>query len=541
MAELQQLEFYDMLLEQMTRSMDPSSKEKIFKLMTTPKEVGFNLDENFALFSKMNAQESFYGMLFAVSDAKAVEEMALGAMGDAERTETPDGLISIQAKDNTALLLKGNMGMILGGNLQIDFEQTYDYTEEDWALWEQQQAAAVSGWGASVINKKFDRGLSASAEFKKAMAQASDIHFWIDYGGIVESGMGDALGRMGGMSTLGIPGNSMKMLLDMYKDLRISFRMNFDPGAVHVDAQLFAGEKMLDMYRGAMKNKSNKKLARYIPQGDLLGYMHFNYNVEKTVEGIKSLIRDMMKDDPQYGEMAIGAMDIMDIVVDEDALYELFKGDLTLAFTGVESFEKTIITYEYDDNFNATEVEKTVTERFPEFTLMASYGNEENLMKLVKLGVNTKGLVPSGKYYVIENETFPMPMFLALHDGILFFTNNADLVQNRLQGGYDQSTRMNKHHAKMLKKHSQVFFWDIPKTSELMAGMEMPLPSEAQALFSGGEKSFKSLTVTAPKKVGDSVNSKFVLEMGSEEENALSFLFKMIDEMVLERMGGSKS
>jgi hypothetical protein len=246
-----------------------------------------------------------------------------------------------------------------------------------------------------------------------------------------------------------------------------------------------------------------------------------------------------MKQIPMYGNMADDMMGIMDIFIDEEAIYDLWKGDVLFAVTGLKDFERTITTYEYDEDFNKKEIQKTVTQKLPEFVMMSSYGNEDNVLKFIKLGEKTPFLENKGSYYKATIPEADMDVYIALHKGILFFTNNIDLVQNRLSKGYPKKERMSKAQCERIKNNSMVFYWDIPQSLNAASAFGMPLAGPQGKILNVSKDSFESIIWTAPKGGENAVNQKISLNFVNKKMNSMEQIFNYINEVVMMMMGGS--
>jgi hypothetical protein len=270
-----------------------------------------------------------------------------------------------------------------------------------------------------------------------------------------------------------------------------------------------------------------------------MGYWSFNINVENTVKGYRDLFQPMLSNIPMYGSMANDMMDIMDIFIDEEAIYDLWKGDVLFAVTGIKDFEKTVTSYEYDEDFNKKEVQTTVTQKLPEFVMMSSYGNEENVLKFLKLGEKTPFIEKMGSYYQATIPEVNMEVYIALNKGILFFTNNLDLIQNHLSSGYPKKQRMSKAQCKMLKDNSMVFYWDIPQSLNAATAYGLPLAGPQGKILNVSKDSFESIVWTAPKGGVNSINQKISLNFVNKEMNSMEQIFNYINEVVMTMMSGT--
>ncbi len=389
-------------------------------------------------------------------------------------------------------------------------------------------------WVKKVMNGDGSSSVIKNPKFMMANAKKTDANIWLDYGAVYQFYM-DAMGSYSG----GEAAMLADLMSSMYEDTYLSMGVNFDAGAVNFNVDSYMNNQMLKFYREATDAKMNKKFLKYVQGENLMGYWSFNINVENTVQGYRELFMPMFNSIPMYGSMANDMMDIMDIFIDEEAIYDLWKGDLLFAVTGLKDFERTITTYEYDEDFNKKEVQTTVTQKLPEFVMMSSYGDEENVLKFLKLGEKTPFLVNKGSYYQATIPEADMEVYIALNKGTLFVTNNMDLIQNHLRKGYPKKERMSKEQCERIKDNSMVFYWDLPQTLNAASAFGIPLAGPSGQILNVSKDSFESIVWTAPKGGEQSVNQMISLNFVNKEMNSMEQIFNYINEVVMMSMGGN--
>src|SRR5690606_39440155 len=87
------------------------------------------------------------------------------------------------------------------------------------------------------------------------------------------------------------------------------------------------------------------------------------------------------------------------ILLDEKAIAKVFKGDNLIVLNGVTNKEITYTDYEYDEDYNYTEVERTKTEAVPDFLWMFSSDDVSIFEKIVKIGLREEGLIDHDGIY----------------------------------------------------------------------------------------------------------------------------------------------
>lgn len=406
---------------------------------------------------------------------------------------------------------------------------------------------AAYAWALKMLNKEFLQPITRNERFKLAKGRTDDLHFWMDYGMFAEgltkmqqSGLG------GGMAAANSYAQAMSALggfMDVfYGDTYLSMGLNFENGRMAIRNQVFFNEDMRRFYTRALDAKFNKKFLRYVKGGDeMFGYFYLNYNVKNTIEETKALMYKMFAATPQYGQMASDAMKILGIFIDEEAIGNLLKGDMMVSVSGLQTVEVKTKTFDYDADFNFTERDTTMMQTMPVFTLLASYGNGNDIQKFIDLGIHSNVLVKERNFYnVVIPDMDGQKFYLAMHDGMLIFTNNQYLMQQNLEAGFAKKLRLPKNHKKRLCKNGSVVYWNIPNTIRAAAGSQADSNIGVTGWMNNLGKEFYSVEMTTSKKVENAVESEMFLNMTKQDTNALQQFFNFINDVYLEMMGGAK-
>src|SRR5690606_15332191 len=165
----------------------------------------------------------------------------------------------------------------------------------------------------------------------------------------------------------------------------------FEETQARIDFNVTLSDKLAKSYKRILDKKINKKFFNYINEDEFLGYMTYNINVKNTLEEYPKFVAETTS--PFLGdkteEMELGA-ELFSLLLDEEAVSKVIKGDAMVVLSGISEKEVTYIDYEYDDAYSYTEVEKTKMEKATDFLLMITTEDTKfinNLMNyLVKKG-----------------------------------------------------------------------------------------------------------------------------------------------------------
>lgn len=402
--------------------------------------------------------------------------------------------------------------------------------------------AATAEWADKVMKRQFLQPMTANERFMKAASQPSDVHFWMDYALIT-----DAMGK-GNSLAMGMGSEYMQAMSMMtgfmevfYADTYFSMGLNFENGKMAMRSSLFFNEDMKKLYQGMFDVKFNKKLLRYVKGGDqLFGYYYMNFNIKKTIEEGKGLMYKLFDATPQYGEMAADVMQILGIVIDEDAIAKVMKGDMLLTVSGLQTVAVTSKTYEFDADFNYVEKDTVMMKTLPVMTILASYGSEKDVKKFINLGLHSKVLTQEGNHYKMTVPETGVDFYLAMQKGVLILTNNRYLIQQNLEKGFAKKLQLDKKHRKLLCQNAAVMFWDIPNTVRAAAGNEADTNVGPMGYLNMLGKEFENMLWTTSKKPVNAVESRFDFNFAKKDVNALQQFFNFVNEIYLEYIGGAR-
>lgn len=537
LRQLKEYDFYNMAMMQLAGSLGDGS-EQVMGVLSDPETIGFDIMSSSHMFARVDAGKMQFGFLFNISDESKFSSFL--------KEMNPEGFSGDQYSKlpNYQLLKMGDDGWF-GWNSEMAFIGSATITEpfdwEDENAMENRQnriKEMTADLVTETMNRSKDKSILTHAKYKMATAKPADMHLWMDYSFIsemMEQGMMDEMpADFGGFD----PAMMMGLMKSFSADTHLSMGLNFDNGQISMKTEMFPNREMLELNKGMADHKFNKKLVRYIRGEELLGYMSMSVSTEKMMDGYEKLIRNQVQNVPMYGDMINGAMDIAGIFYDETAMPNLFRGDFVMAFTGMQKVKRTITDYEYDEDFNATEIQKEVEQNIPEVTMIWTHSSKKDWMKFIRLGVKSSFLEATGDYYKVNVPGFDMDAFIALKDNMLFMTNSADLVNNRLSKGYKKKQRIGKKHCEMMSQNTVAFHWDIPNTLSVV-GSEMG--AGVGEFVNMGKQNFESIQVMSSRDIGNSVKSEFNINFVKKDVNSMKQIFEMINEAFMGMMGGSNS
>lgn len=302
--------------------------------------------------------------------------------------------------------------------------------------------------------------------------------------------------------------------------------MNFKDGQLHVRSDAKMNDKSYELMSKLTKAKMNKKFLRYVRQDQLIGYYGISLNLKELIPAAKEFYEPLAKEFPEYGQMSIDVVDLVDIVLDEEALFEVWNGQLLAACTGVRKFESTYYTYDYDENFEMIKVPHLKEETLPEMVILLGTENEEAIQKIYRILEKSAGVIKKNNYWEVpSNRDLPFNMYLGVHDGVVCLSNDKEIVANMKEG---VNNPVSGKHAKMIKKNQFSMFFDgkqlmnsLPK-EELVSGRSLKMYELAQ-------QNVTQMYVMRVKGGKNTYSAEGYIET-KEGENSLKFALDLIDQ-----------
>lgn len=221
--------------------------------------------------------------------------------------------------------------------------------------------------------------------------------------------------------------------------------------------------------------------------------------------------------------------DLFSIAMDEEAISELFTGDLGYIFHGLGEKEIEYYTYDYDENYDYTKTLRTKMEVIPDMTLISGTKRADIAQRFVDLGLKYKVIekVKGGYLFTEKTREFPVPLYFGLTDDWMCITSNQNFilqfeegrVQNAISG--DQKKMALKHnfsgHLDFKALFSAVLkIEDVRNKDRRMFEL---LYTELSTLSASVEKTTDGMYMTMSAPVPDT------------EENGGKYLIEMIDQM----------
>ncbi len=519
--------------KEIEKNMIRSSKKEIdgFSL----KDLGMNFKNSSYYFLENNDSVMYNGFVAPLSSASSfggfVENILISRYNKDYKVLQGKNFTYIQTRDNL-YAWNDKVGVII----ESDLNRSYFYRnpdiyarynlgdgEDEWASQSKIEKQWLSAKGSQLFKMS-----SKIASRLEGLKSKGDVVMWsasnqnlTDYAG---------LGRMYKMNK--DYEGFMKKLQEYTEGNESVVALNFNDGQLHVRSDAKMNDRSYELMSKLTKAKMNKNFLRYVRGDQLIGYYGISLNLKELIPAAKDFYEPLAKEFPEYGQMSIDVVDLVDIVLDEEALFEVWNGQLLAACTGVRKFESTYYSYEYDENFEMIKVPHIKEETLPEMVILLGTENEEAIQKIYRILEKSAGVVNKGNYWEMpSNRDLPFTMYLGVHDGVVCLSNDKEIVANMKEG---VNNPVSGKQAKMIKKHQFSMFFDGKKLMSVLPKDEL-VRGKSLKMYDLAQQNVTQLYVMRAKGGKNAYSAEGYIET-KDGVNSLKFALDLIEEFyVLEK------
>ncbi len=311
-------------------------------------------------------------------------------------------------------------------------------------LWEQQQdmiAKTKQLTAAEKIMANTFTGTVTSIEnelsYKKIIDPAAHASIWLNYESLLKQYWGSMFG--GAYYLFGAGRNYNSFSKDTTDGFKSAANMYFDKDKMRIEQKMFSADaKIAAMGRDIMNSKQNAALANYV-NPDNIGYFSASINTEAMTNYYYSLMKKYTSSTPymsEYSDMVNVYIDLLEIIIDEKGIADLLPGNYMFVLHDIKNKLVTYTDYDYDKDYNKTEVKKTKNELSPNFSFIIETRKESFMQKLANLPLKytEKGKYnykDRGGYYelVFDSGAYPISsLYFMVKNGRAVITTSKEAI-----------------------------------------------------------------------------------------------------------------
>jgi len=315
---------------------------------------------------------------------------------------------------------------------------------------------------------------------------------------------------------------------------------NIMRGYGNINARLYMGKENIRLtsemgldaeksasYEKICDHKINKNFLKYIKSDSLIGFMSYSFNTEAYMNEMPKLLLQSYTGSRYDEEMSMAA-DVMSVMLDEQAIAKVIKGDALFLLTNLSEKQVTYQTYNYnEETFEYKDTVMTKTETLPDFLFMLSSDDTRLFEKLLNYGIRKEKIVlNNGIYSIAQSRKNPFSMHVLIKNGIVFLgTSLQDLSQIR-DGSFKGN--IDKQHKELLTKNNIALFFSPQSLSAKMPTRELEKTNEkiSQLLSGAG-----NIYLTSAGMKDGYISGDLTIDVPKGEENALKYFLHLIEDM----------
>lgn len=470
-------------------------------------DLGFNLDAKAYYFQEVKDSVSYYNFMLKFNSRE-----------DFEKVLSQKNRDKIEIQNNTRFLdLRGDITVWNDDILIVSFSKSSTKHDTENTLTSSKNYA-LNLLKASPLNSIVRNTSYSQAKNKKATASV-----WIkNYSDFMNMILADALSSL---RTLGIPQN-----IDIYGINAMHANLFFNNDNIELKTTMHINKEWHSVFNKIYNKRFNKKFYKYFNQDNALAY----FNLTMSTQGLLESYPDIMANTygnifSSYKEETEIAANLLNILLDEEAIEELVGGDFLFVLNDLKQQEISYTSYDYDADYNKKEVTKTKQELLPDFTLMMSSKNEKFLGKIMRLGIKHEILGDKGSYCAITQKELPIDLFVGIKNDIVFLTSSEKRLQQIMLGTFKSS--LGKH-KKILSKNAMTIYVNgteiIKKIPEDMYNFN----KKFDETITGITNKRLEVQLSTSKFKGSKIHTNLIINTPEKEENSLKFFFNLINELI---------
>ncbi len=514
----------------------PNHYDMVSKIYKAPKQAGINLFPKSYVFALNLDSLTAFGYLFNVSDKSKLDELANKIVADSKDklfVGEKQGF-KFFSDNKTTMAWNGQIAVMMAieGSQKYNPNETQNYDDPDYYAKQEEKERLYTQKKGDVMAKQIQsiiegqkNSITNNANFQTFNNQPFDAGIWINYQ-VFNGAFLKVFKEFG--SAMGSEKKMMEKFSSVMKDNYLHMFFNLNKGNATFSVHTYMGEKMTNLSQGMYDKRINPKFFDYVDGTNTLGFLAVAVDMRKYYDMFMGLYIPFLEQAPK-GKQIISAIELAGIATDEDAILNLFKGDLMIAITDVREVNVVYKDYQYDGDKYVGEVEKTRKEQNPVFVAMSSIGNQKNVDIVLRALVNFEALKEQKGYYEFVGKTGMAKVYLILKDGMVIISNDENLVLERILQGKTVAKPVENRLQDLTKTNSQVFFTNFPNVFATVLKTTKDLSKEDKKNIEELKNNIGELQFKGVEMNGKVAKYEAIIDLKNKKENSLYVALKMID------------
>lgn len=506
--------------------------KKVSAQLADPSKAGVNVKDdvymwgqrpttkNEELYKAADASAMMINMVIPVTDSKKFKNFLNDIMSEQRQKEVVIvGANSTVLSNDMVITWNSQRVIISGTTMEYSF---FEEREE----FDTRRNKALLQHALDLTKVDPKKSLEGNKNFQGALDKEADMSFWADYGKLMIDP------SMMPMEMRGL----LNALSELTEQTIFSGQGYFRNGEAEIKTSMSLNPSMKRVTDAAYsKGGLNKKFFKYVDKTNLMGLYGFSMDLKSFMMTYGQEIHRVFKEqDTKETRLAVNMMDIVDIFLDEEEIYELLTGDMMIALTDMRVIQREVSDFKYNEESDSWEEEtEMVDDVMPIVNMMFSYGNETNIRHFIDLGVNMGGLVKQqeGVWTApAAKEEIGVDFYVILKDGILMMTNDDQIAKNI--NGFPATRQLPLSSVTEMSNYVMYGMLDAAQISRVAqkayAKNKDNMPNEVMEL----EKVFSKIEFKSTAPNNQDFKTNLYVRMKDQDTNALQFMLDNVEKMM---------
>ncbi|MCL9804037.1 hypothetical protein NAT51_00775 [Flavobacterium amniphilum] len=282
----------------------------------------------------------------------------------------------------------------------------------------------------------FENGFVAPTSDK--VKTDSDISIWFNFQSVFDK-INSFKYMLHSMPTVPIY-KSVYTIEGMYADFY------FEDQKARIEYSAEYSEPMAKIARKIINRKPNKDIFKFFPKEEPLAYMSYHFDTGEMLKNYPLLMEQSFSQLPLDSQDVEIINDFFTTVIDEKETAKLLDGDISMFLHNIKTYDETITTTSYNEEYEEVEEEKVVKKTKPVFSFVITSTHPTMADKLLKLGLRKNLLQKENEYYFVKKSAEFGGLFIRKEGDAIIFTNGLDYLKDN--GKSDFSKKVKKQLSK---------------------------------------------------------------------------------------------
>lgn len=377
------------------------------------------------------------------------------------------------------------------------------------------------------------RSIVTNSTYVKDVLNGKDeATFWVnDFGTMYSSLMSSYYSRL--------TANPMEALFDpeaIYNGTSFVAKLNFEDTEASISTSMRLNPKLAELTKQMYNGKVNKDFFKYFNEDNMLGYWSINMSTAGTLKAypkLMDLVAESLSETKDYEKMKDVfpvITQLASIILDEDGIAELLRGDMLFVVTGLGEKEVSYTTYSYDDNYNRSEVTKTKTELMPDFLFVCTSEKSDFFKKLLKIGINENEIVvEDGLYKVKTRRNSPVEVYITFKGNEAIIGSSKEHLKGIMAGTYKGN--VSGFHKKTIGRNTTAFYVNTKNIVSTIPLEEYPRDLREHIGFLTDQT--EDMLFTSGQIKGNKIEGSLTISTGKGEyANSLDYFITLFSTII---------